>query len=82
MFGLFGKSDFDKEMLKIDAQIKIAGKELIMQMNQCNIRGTASIMAEMNNLYQKQIDLCNQHGRLDKIKPLKELQAKIKALVG
>jgi hypothetical protein len=82
MFGLFGKSEFDKEMEKIDAEIKVRGKELLLHMQQYNLSQTASTMQEMNDLYEKQINLCKKHGKLEKINQLKALQDKIKSLIG
>ena len=74
MFGLFGKSQFEREMAELENQKKSLGAKLVSAMQSINLRAQSEILGLMIQNFDEQIACCRRHGRHDRIQQIEELR--------
>ena len=82
MFGLFGKSGFESEINKIEAEQKVLGAQLLISMQQINIREQMRIMESMLDLYMRKIECCKKYGKSDLAEKFELERQKLQSLHG
>jgi hypothetical protein len=78
MFGLFGKSEFNKEMEDLDKEYKILGNEMLNTMKSFDLQKQMLTLKAMAANCELKVQCCKKHGKLDEMK--KWEAAKLQAL--
>jgi hypothetical protein len=82
MFGLFGKDNFETEMSILEKQHKAVAAELVNAMQRIDIRAQLNAMDSLLSIYDKKIECCKKHNKIELLTSLEAERSRLNQLRG